>query len=214
MTPGPGNWDPLVPQEVARLFATYGGPWQIAGGWAIDLFLGKQTRYQADIDIQVLREDTADLHRALPGWMLYLADRVLCEWAEGDPVPGNVNNIWCRRPDCPWEMQLMLDEREGNDWLFRRNHAVRRDLSSITVQLKGIPVLAPEIQLLYKSRLPMRDKDVSDFHHALPALGTNRTAWLSEQLRLLYGDHPLIEAVERRETDSVQPARPGSSGQP
>jgi hypothetical protein len=199
VTPGPGDWDPLSPQEAASLFATYSGHWQIAGGWAIDMFLGAKTRHHADIDIQVLRENAAHLHRALPGWMLYLADRVVCQWAEGDPLPSNVSDIWCRRPGRPWELQLMLGEREGNYWLFRRNHAVRRDLASITLQVNGIPVLAPEIQLLYKSRLPMRDKDVSDFRHALPALGQARTAWLGDQLRLLYGNHPWLDALDRHD---------------
>lgn len=31
-------------------------PWYIAGGWSIDLFLGKKTREHKDMDIVVFRE--------------------------------------------------------------------------------------------------------------------------------------------------------------
>ncbi|MEZ5040874.1 MAG: hypothetical protein R2828_13340 [Saprospiraceae bacterium] len=38
------KWEPLLPEAAAGLFASYPGTWCIAGGWAIDLFLGKTTR--------------------------------------------------------------------------------------------------------------------------------------------------------------------------
>lgn len=33
------------------------GKWCIAGGWAIDLYLGKEIRTHGDIEILVFRED-------------------------------------------------------------------------------------------------------------------------------------------------------------
>ena len=52
-----GRWQPWHPREVAAFFAELDAPWWIAGGWAIDLFLGRQTREHEDIDVQILRRD-------------------------------------------------------------------------------------------------------------------------------------------------------------
>jgi len=64
----------------------------------------------------------------------------------------------------------MLDESEGDRWVFRRDRtiqgplllAVRRDPS-------GIPFFAPEMQLLYKAR-PVRAGDQADFDQVAPLL--------------------------------------------
>ena len=50
-----GPWQPWQPEEVASFFSTLTVPWWIAGGWALDLFLGVQTREHEDIDVQILR---------------------------------------------------------------------------------------------------------------------------------------------------------------
>jgi hypothetical protein len=43
--------------------------------------------------------------------------------------------------------------------------------------LWGLPYLAPEIVLLFKSK-PMQPHDREDFRNALPALGAPARAWL------------------------------------
>lgn len=52
-----GRWQPWHSQEVTTFFAALLVPWWIAGGWAIDLFLGRQTREHQDIDVLILRRD-------------------------------------------------------------------------------------------------------------------------------------------------------------
>ncbi|MCL4541605.1 MAG: hypothetical protein M1396_04620 [Chloroflexi bacterium] len=44
-------------RPVATLLTDFDRPWFIAGGWAIDLFLGRQTRAHKDVEIAVLRQD-------------------------------------------------------------------------------------------------------------------------------------------------------------
>ena len=51
----------------------------------------------------------------------------------------------------------------------------------------GIPILAPEIQLLYKAKWH-RPKDEHDFGQALPLLDATRRAWLKEALPRCYGE--------------------------
>ncbi len=196
--PGPDEWAPLSPEEVARLFENYPGFWVVSGGWAIDLFLGKQTRPHADIDVQIDRRDATLLHRALPGWLLYLADRVVCEWAEGTSVPTNVSDIWCRRPEGPWKLQVMLGEFDEHSWYFRRDRSIRGPIAGFTIDVCGLPVLAPEIQLLYKSKMPELPKNEHDFLRALPRLDDDRRNWLARQLVLLYGTHPWLEMINQQ----------------
>ncbi|HEX5563842.1 MAG TPA: hypothetical protein VFX34_02680, partial [Sporosarcina sp.] len=43
-------------------------PWGVAGGWAIDLFLGNQTREHSDIEIAILREDQHRMKNSLADW--------------------------------------------------------------------------------------------------------------------------------------------------
>lgn len=44
-------------QSVASLMSGFNNSWGIAGGWAIDLFIGKETREHKDIEIAIFRKD-------------------------------------------------------------------------------------------------------------------------------------------------------------
>ena len=54
------------------------------------------------------------------------------------------------------------------------------------VTVRGIPDLAPEIQLFYKAD-NRRPKDETDFAAALPVLTKPQRQWLSDALSLVYG---------------------------
>ncbi len=69
-----GEWDPLTVPETAALLGDCGAPWWIAGGWAIDLQLGYDSRAHADIDVLMLRCDQHTLREHLAGWDVYAAD--------------------------------------------------------------------------------------------------------------------------------------------
>jgi Aminoglycoside-2''-adenylyltransferase len=51
------QWQLWNPDKAATCFAALHVPWWIAGGWAIDLFLGRQTREHEDLDVLILRRD-------------------------------------------------------------------------------------------------------------------------------------------------------------
>ena len=71
MTIEENNWEPLQPEEVSELFKSLDIKWWIAGGWAIDLFLGKKSRDHLDIDVLIFRKDQMIIHKHLKGWELY-----------------------------------------------------------------------------------------------------------------------------------------------
>lgn len=194
-----GPWDPLSPEKAAALLAGIGAPWWLAGGWAIDLHIGRQTRAHADLDILILRPDQLLFRSLLRDWDVQAADPPgsLRPWPAGETLPPEVHDVWCR-PDAsnPWSFQFMIDDVDGEDWLFRRNRAVRRPIASLTgrASLPGTPLLSPEIQLLYKSK-GMREKDVADFGNVVPYLNDRKRDWLRQTLRFTRPDHPWTERL-------------------
>lgn len=163
-------------------------------GYAVELAVGHAFRGHADIDVLLLRRDQLAAQRALAGWEWWAADPpgTLRRWLPGEILPPGVHDIWCRPgPDEPWRVQLMLDDAEDGDWLFRRDPRIRLPLDRLgRVSASGIPYLCPEVQLLYKAGSP-RPKDERDFAEALPVLTADQRAWLTETITLSRGaGHP------------------------
>ncbi|MDP8909269.1 MAG: amino acid transporter [Chloroflexota bacterium] len=185
------NWSPLTPQQVGALFQAFSGPWWMAGGWAIDLFIGRQTRPHEDIDIAVLRRDQHAVHDALPGWLLYAVDPpgTLRPWRRTETLPLAVNNIWCRPwPGEPWGLQVLLEDTNGDRWSYRRDARITRPVASLGEERDGIPAISPKVQLLYKSK-GLRPRDEHDFAHALPLLDQAQRDWLAGALAITQAGH-------------------------
>ncbi|MCX4446903.1 MULTISPECIES: amino acid transporter [unclassified Streptomyces] len=189
-----GVWDPPPLDGAVRLLAPLRAPWWISGGYAVELAVGRAYREHADIDVLLLRRDQSEAQRVLAGWEWWAADPpgTLRPWCPGEILPAGVHDIWCRPgPDEPWRLQFMLDDADGEDWVFRRDARVRLPLERLgRVSDGGIPYLATEVQLLYKSK-SRRPKDEQDFEAALPVLDDRQRAWLAETITLVEGaDHP------------------------
>src|SRR4029077_2495242 len=58
-------WEPWTPATAARALAGVEVPWCVVGGWAIDLFLGRETRHHEDLEIAVPRLFFAPLRQQL-----------------------------------------------------------------------------------------------------------------------------------------------------
>jgi hypothetical protein len=182
---------PLTPSAIGELFEEFARPWWIAGGWALDLFLGRQTRAHADIEVALLRGDQAALRTHLSGWELhYVRDRRLEPWPEGRYLQLPIHEVWGRKHGQEaWQLELLLNEHVDGDWLFRRDTRIRRPLTDVGVVTEnGLPALAPEIVLLYKAANP-QPRDQLDFATVLPSLDERRKSWLTSALRLAYPDH-------------------------
>jgi hypothetical protein len=199
MTPMPLTWRALKPAAARDVMSAIDAPWWIAGGWAIDLFVGHQTRGHQDLDVGVGRADARRLIAALPEWEFFEAkDGALSRLAPGAEPRAVVNSLWGRRVgESHWELELMLDDSDGTDWVFRREPSIRRPLiAALRAAPDGTRYLAPEIQLLYKAR-DLRPKDGSDFEHAAPRLGGAAAGWLMGCLSRLYPRHPWLPALSQ-----------------
>jgi hypothetical protein len=90
----------------------------------------------------------------------------------------------------------MVSEFTDTEWIFRRDGRIRGPLTEmITTTAKGLPIIAPEIQLLYKSSPTRRLRDEQDFAQTLPHLSAYRRAWLASNLVLPYGDHAWLSML-------------------
>ncbi len=113
----------------------------------------------------------------------------LVPWPAGETLPGEAHDAWMRRDgSSPWAFQLMFDRREGGNWVFRRDAALRLPVAKLTWEQDGVRYLRPEVQLLYKAR-GQRPKDEADFAEVAPLLGPDERRWLREQLEWLHPGH-------------------------
>ena len=170
--------------------------WYISGGWALDLFLGRVSRVHHDVDVIVARSAQMDLQRHMTrrGWTL-------------------LTPFESRREPWPPHMHLELPRHQvhalrGDDfidflltdmnhvWVYRREPSVVRSLEKMGLSTEGgIPYLAPELVLLFKSKNTSnreRLNDEADFERALPRLDSERRAWLRWALIATDPQHPWI----------------------
>lgn len=190
--------DPVITRVGNALTAKRLG-WAIAGGWAIDLFLGRVTRPHADVDIAVWRDEHQRLHDALSGWRFSIADAgQLRPWTPGTLIKAPLHELHAISADAKSSVELLLNDRRDGEWVFRRNPDIRLALADAIQHDGPLPRLAPEIVLLYKSKAP-RATDEADFRNALPQLSRIAREWLAESLARVDTAQPWLGTL--RETD-------------
>lgn len=165
------------------------GPgFQAAGG--LDMWLGHVTRAHGDIDVSVTRNTwhtlTAALRteltifRAESGWLSELRDDV-----QDPPV-----NTWCADSAGRWCLQINLEAGDAAEWRYRRDERVARAWDETILTVEGVPVMAPEVQLLWKGGRPS-PKDEADWATVLPALDDDSRDWLRAAVRLAHPESPI-----------------------
>ena len=188
------------PRSIAALLADFDRPWFFCGGWAIDLFLGRVTRSHEDVDVALLRSDQLVMQAYLRerGWTLEKAvDGQLITWAEGKFIALPMHTISCRhatyKPDF---LVLLFNEADAGSFFFRRDHSITLPRERMALRsLVGLPILAPEIVLLYKAKSSDQPEYSADFAAAIPTLGADGRAWLRAGLSKLHPGHRWLEQL-------------------
>lgn len=191
--------EPFAPvREVADRMEGFRRPWWVAGGWAIDLFLDRQTRDHEDMEIAVLRGDQSAVREHLKGWRF---DRVSrgssrrVRWDADEWIAAPDHEVHAESPDRSLRFEILLNEGAKDTWRFRRNPAVTRPLALLGMRsADGVPFFAPEVVLLYKAK-ELRPQDLHDFRVARGALDEERREWLRAALRTCHPDHPWISQL-------------------
>jgi hypothetical protein len=174
-------------ERVATLLADAPFDWAMAGGWAVDMFAGRETRPHADCDIAVWREDQHRLRAHLPGgeW-LYASGGHMQPWNEGEWLKLPVHEIHFLSEHV---YEFLLNETVPGHWQYRRDSGILRPMEEAVMTRNGLKFLAPEIVLLYKSKNPSAE-DLEDFETLQPLLSAGQKKWLRVSLRHCYsGSH-------------------------
>ena len=125
---------------VIDTLAAYRGRWAIAGGWAIDLFLGRATRPHADVDVAVFRDEQRQLRATFPHFDFRLAiDGELAPWESERLVELPLHEIHAITP--VGTIEFLLNERRDDYWVYR--------------PLASRPTLARGSQRRYRCRRPV-----------------------------------------------------------
>jgi len=193
------RWEPLSLEDVKKMLASVAAPWWIAGGRALDMFVGHETRTHVDIDVAVLRRDQQAFREALGKWDVQIAhDGAFIPWKRGDTITDpDHHEIWAREtPDGPWRIELLFEESDGSRWMYRRNPSIGLNVADLGRRdAYGIQFLRPEVVLLYKSKSP-RPVDETDFLYALPRLDAAQKGWLVAALFTIDPSHRWLQRLK------------------
>ena len=192
----------IVPERLTSLpeiLAGFDRPWWVAGGWAIDLAVGRTTREHEDVEIAVRFDDQEAVRAALESWELWIAyEGSLTPWERGDRIELPRHQLWARRTaDAPWSLEILFERHDGDDWIFRRDDRIRRRLTEFGAAADGLPIVAPEVQLLFKAKY-RRAKDEHDFAVMQSLLSDEAAAWLRASLALIDPDHEWLRDLPSR----------------
>ena len=197
--PDVGKWDPWRPEVAVRLLEGIDVPWYVAGGWAIDLFLGGQRRDHEDLEIAVPSSRFEEVVQALPDFEFF----VITGPHEAVPLVDardrleQTHQTWVREPATgSWRLDVFREPNDGDTWICRRSASIRMPYERLIEQTDGgLPYGRPEVILLYKAKHSAEPKNQDDFQAVLPALGPERRRWLREALELVHPGHAWLASL-------------------
>ena len=194
-------WDAWRPEEIARRLAGVDVPWYVAGGWAIDLFLGRQRREHGDLEIAVPHDRFGEIATALP-------DLDFCVVGSGNAWPLHAagdafereHQTWARDPTSgKWRIDVFREPSDGGEWVCRRDAGIRLPYDRLIAHTAdGIPFGRPEVIVLFKAKAS-RPKDEDDFAAVLPHLDASARQWLRAALVRIHPEHHWIAMLATQE---------------
>jgi hypothetical protein len=158
--------------------ANYPGRWVLSGGWAVDAWLGRETREHGDIDVTVFLDERQTLYEYLTDWELVSHDafKETNEPWDGRPLP-LPSHLHARiaRPNEPIPLneplyadrgfytEFVFNElTPGDEWVLYftppdGKGPTRKPIVTIPLDRGvresryGVPTLVPEAVLFYKA---------------------------------------------------------------
>ena len=200
--------------QLNKFMQNTGLDYALCGGHAIDLFLGRKTRPHKDIDVVMFWEDRDKIiqHMLNHGWHVFepCGTEYLHKINNVADQIRNKSNIWCVKPGNPhYEftehkndmyavdfdnseqteldyIEILFNTRTDKDFLYARNHDIKLAYNKAILEIKGIPCLAPEMVLLYKSTAADENEYQHDFDNASNEMGKEQLTWLSKSLSIMF----------------------------
>jgi hypothetical protein len=187
----------ITPSVVSAVIEPTGLWWAVAGGWAIDLWLGRQTRSHHDVEIVVRRVDQGVVYEGLAGeWEMRFVDPPGGDWRDWDGRGFDRPAFQAKALRDDSEFDLFFEDVIRGEWTFRRDSRVRRPLDELTQNtVSGLPVVRPEVQLLYMAR-HAEPKNRADLLVVLPELEAAARTWLRDSLLMVAPGHPWLLEID------------------
>ncbi|MET3985458.1 hypothetical protein [Streptomyces sp. PvR034] len=189
-----GAW---TPAEVAARMAGVSAPWYVAGGWAVDLFVGERTREHADLEIAVPAARFPEVQGRFSEFEFYVVahDRI---WPYAPQASDLTHQTWLRDPSSGnYLVDVFREPHDGSTWVCRRDPSIRLPYAEVVRRTAdGIPYLAPELVLLFKAK-SVRPKDQQDFTSALPFMDALQRRTLAELLGQVHPGHGWLTCLRR-----------------
>lgn len=172
-------------QQALGALAEVPGPLMVASGWALDLWRGAPTRLHEDVDVVLPRDQQTAVQEALlaQGWRLDACVKGTYQPWDA-PLPEEAHQVHARHPDFGAHLlDLLFTDMDADTWRYRRDPKISLPMAGARrLTADGLPYLAPEIVLLFKSGSPGREprgKDQADFRRVLPRLDEGGRRWLA-----------------------------------
>ena len=166
-------------------------PWHFAGGWAIDLHLGRFRREHKDADIAISYTDQLTVSGHLANHTFEMVvDHKFIPW-DGEILEPPMFQFFA--VDANNEAtEFLLEPRTEADWIYRRNPGVTMPLSRALLKTgDGVPYLHPAIVLLFKSK-HVEPTDCQDFEDVWPSMSSLDKNWLGSAIGLADPIHPWL----------------------
>jgi hypothetical protein len=149
------------------------------------------------VDVAISRADQLTLYDYLRarGWTLLTPfDEQLWPWPPHMRLEPPRHQVHALRDGA--FIDFLLTDLEGGVWRYRREPTIIRELGRARLRsADGIPFLAPELVLLFKSKNTSgreRGKDQTDFQEVYTRLEPERRAWLRWALLATEPAHPWL----------------------
>jgi len=201
--------------EVNTLLKSSDFEYAVCGGYAIELFLDKETRKHGDIDILVYWSDRDKiiLYMYSFGWEVYemCGNGIVHHITDINNQKRVKRNVFCIKDNCELVklyphnetdmyylkfnhsgqtilnfIEFLFNDKTETDFLYARNIEIKRALSKAIMSCNNIPYLAPELILLYKSTDVQRDGYQLDYDEAICMMNSEQKNWLKNALNILY----------------------------
>ena len=208
--------------EANELLQKGGFAYAFCGGQALDLFLGYESRVHGDIDVCAYWDDRDRIIQYMQsrGFEVYemLGGGRAHRIADVSDQVRKKKNIFCFREGCPlvktyppdedgscWmeffhigqtEMdfiEFLFNDRTEDAFIYARNREITLAPDRAVLYREGVPYLAPELCLLYKSTDIEREGYQQDFELAYRAMDPLQREWLRKALRQAFPEgHPWL----------------------
>ncbi len=189
------TWEPWTPEDVASHLSGTRARWYVVAGWALDLFMGRQSRPHDDIEIGVPAGDFPEIRKALAEYDFDVVDSGR-RWPLLSDAFASTFQTWLRDTRSGvYHLDVFRDPHSGSEWICRRDERIRMQYAQlICYSGSGIPYMSPEVALLFKAK-NLREKDQVDFDAVLPLLSPHQIAWLRVNLELVHPGHIWVKAL-------------------